>query len=131
MTIRFALPAPPEEHVAFAYSPLLEAVLSLHVLTEPKHHPVQHRWVRRASKLPAGVKREIEAFGFAFRSYFPEFVFPDANGGFAAFETELEQLSGLPGGLVAMEFSRPLRGGHAARHEPLTVEANTAVQYGE
>jgi DNA-binding transcriptional ArsR family regulator len=115
MTIRFALPLPAEEHVAFAYSPLLEAVLSLHVLAEPKHHPVQHRWVRRASKLPAGLKHEIEALGFAFRSYFPEFVFPDPTGGFATFETELGQLSGLPDELVAVEFSRPLRGGTAAR----------------
>lgn len=106
--------------MAFAYSPLLEAVLSLHVLAEPKHHPVQHRWVRRAQKLPAGLKREIEAFSFAFRSYFPEFVFPDADGGFAAFETELGQLSGLPCDLVAVEFSRPLRRGHAAR-EPAAL----------
>lgn len=109
------LPRPPEEHLAFAYSPLLEAVLSLHVLAEPKHHPVQHRWVRRAAKLPAGLRREIEALGFVFRSYFPEFVFPGADGGFAAFETELQRLSSLPGELVALEFSRPLRGGTAAR----------------
>jgi DNA-binding transcriptional ArsR family regulator len=115
MTIRFTLPPPDEEHVAFAYSPLLEAVLSLHVLAEPKHHPVQHRWVRRAQRLPAGLRREIEAFSFAFRSYFPEFVFPDSTGGFAAFETELGQLSALPYELVAMEFSRPLRSGRAAR----------------
>jgi DNA-binding transcriptional ArsR family regulator len=101
--------------VAFAYSPLLEAVLSLHVLADPKHHPVQHRWVRRASKLPAGLKHEIEALGFAFRSYFPKFVFPGPNGGFATFETELGQLSGLPEELVAVEFSRPLRGGTATR----------------
>ena len=115
MTIRFTLPPPGEEHLAFAYSPLLEAVLSLHVLAEPKHHPVQHRWVRRTQRLPAGLRREIEALGFAFRSYVPEFVFPDPAGGFAAFETELGQLSGLPDDLVALEFSRPLRGGTAAR----------------
>jgi DNA-binding transcriptional ArsR family regulator len=115
MTIRFTLSPPPEEHVAFAYSPLLEAVLSLHVLAEPKHHPVQHRWVRQASKLPAGLKREIEALEFAFRSYVPEFVFPGPTGGLAAFETELGRLSALPDELVAVEFSRPLRGGAATR----------------
>jgi DNA-binding transcriptional ArsR family regulator len=115
MSIAFVLPPPSEEHVAFAYSPLLEAVLSLHVLAEPKHHPVQHHWVRRAQKLPAALKREIDAFSFAVRSYFPEFVFPQGTGGFAAFETELEQLSGLPGELVAVEFSRPLRGGSHPR----------------
>ncbi len=115
MTIRFVVPAPADEHVALAYSPLLEAVLSLHVLAEPKHHPVQHGWVRRAQKLPAGLKREIEAFSFAVRSYFPEFVFPHGTGGFISFETELNQLSGLPADLVAVEFSRPFHGGTATR----------------
>lgn len=115
MTIRFSLPPPPEEHVAFAYSPLLEAVLSLHVLAEPKHHPVQHRWVRRASRFPPRLKREIEALSFAFRCYLPEFAFPRGDGGFAAFDTELDQLSGLPERYVAVEFSRPLRGGTATR----------------
>ena len=48
MAIRFVLPEQESESVAFAYSPVVEAVLSLHVLTEPKHHPLQHPWVRRA-----------------------------------------------------------------------------------
>ena len=115
MPIRFTLPVPAEEHVAFAYSPLLEAVLSLHVLAEPKHHPVQHRWVRQAARFPAGLKRQIDTLGFAFRSYLPEFVFPGPGGGFPAFEAELAQLDGLPAELVALEFSRPLRGGTAPR----------------
>jgi DNA-binding transcriptional ArsR family regulator len=115
MEIRFTLPVPGEEHVAFAYSPLLEAVLSLHVLTEPKHHPVQHQWVRQAARFPAGLKRQIEALSFAFRSYIPEFAFPGPGGGFPAFEAELGQLDGLPAELVALEFSRPLRGGTASR----------------
>jgi hypothetical protein len=38
MPIRFCLPATAVENVGFAYSPLLEAVLSLHVLVRPKHH---------------------------------------------------------------------------------------------
>ena len=45
--IRITLPAQPQEHVAFAVSPLLECVLSLHVLLGPKHHALQHGWVRR------------------------------------------------------------------------------------
>jgi DNA-binding transcriptional ArsR family regulator len=115
MAIRFTMPMPAEEHVAFAYSPLLEAVLSLHVLAEPKHHPAQHRWVRLAARFPAGLKRQIDALGFVFRSYIPEFVFPGAGGGFPAFEAELGQLDSLPTELVALEFSRPLRGGTASR----------------
>jgi hypothetical protein len=64
ITFRFA--ADPAESIAFSYSPVVEAVLSLHVLTEPKHHPLQHPWVRKARALPAALKREIAAFGFAY-----------------------------------------------------------------
>jgi len=57
MTIAFRLPPSAAERVAFSYSPAMEAVLSLHVLVEPKHHPVQHEWVRamrrHLAKLPA------------------------------------------------------------------------------
>lgn len=46
MTIVFRVPADGSERVGFVYSPTMEDVLSLHVLVEPKHHPVQHGWVR-------------------------------------------------------------------------------------
>lgn len=46
MTIVFRVPADGSERVEFAYSPTREAVLSLHVLVEPKRHPVQHGWMR-------------------------------------------------------------------------------------
>nr|WP_257004488.1 DUF5937 family protein [Streptomyces sp. SA15] len=46
MTIVFRVPADGAERVGFAYSPTMEAVLSLHVRVEPKHHPVQHGWAR-------------------------------------------------------------------------------------
>ncbi|KOG21152.1 DUF5937 family protein, partial [Streptomyces viridochromogenes] len=80
MTIVFRVPAGGAERVGFAYSPAMEAVLSLHVLVEPKHHPVQHGWVRAMRKLSPALKREIEAFSYAVRSYFPEFLFPRPTG---------------------------------------------------
>ena len=44
--IRFAVPAEDApDRIAFAYSPLQEAVLSLHVLVAPTHHALQHDWV--------------------------------------------------------------------------------------
>ena len=52
VTIVFRLPPAAAERVAFSYSPAMEAVLSLHVLVEPKHHPVQHEWVRAMRRLP-------------------------------------------------------------------------------
>ena len=49
--ITFVLPEGALERIAVAYSPLVEAFFSLDVLTEPKHHPLHHAWVRRARKL--------------------------------------------------------------------------------
>jgi hypothetical protein len=80
VTIVFRVPASAVERVGFSYSPSLEAVLSLHVLVEPKHHPVQHGWVRAMRRLSPALKREIDVFAFAFRAYFPEFFFPSPAG---------------------------------------------------
>lgn len=76
MTIEFRLAPHAAERLAFSYSPAMEAVLSLHVLIEPKHHPVQYEWVRAMRRLSPALKREIDLFGFAYRTYFPEFFFP-------------------------------------------------------
>ena len=75
--------------------PVVEAVLSLHVLTEPKHHPLQHPWVRRARDFPAALKREIAAFGFAYRGFIPEFLVPSPDTVCATFEDELGNLERL------------------------------------
>jgi hypothetical protein len=60
VTIVFRLPPSAAERVAFSYSPAMEAVLSLHVLVEPKHHPVQHEWVRAMRRLSPALKREVD-----------------------------------------------------------------------
>ncbi|GAB7035800.1 DUF5937 family protein [Streptomyces sp. NPDC021749] len=108
MTIVFRIPASGAERVGFAYSPAMEAVLSLHVLVEPKHHPVQHGWVRAMRKLSPGLKREIEAFSFAVRAYFPEFLFPQPTGGLPDFAGELAGLRAADPDLVRLEFAVPL-----------------------
>ena len=115
MTIRYRLPAHAAERVALAYSPLLEAVLSLHVLVEPKHHPAQHPWVRACRRLPPALKGEIRAFAFAYRSYFPEFLFPGPGGQLPSFESELDGLGRHPPEWIAFEFTRPFYGGAVPR----------------
>ena len=106
ITFRFA--ADPAESIAFSYSPVVEAVLSLHVLTEPKHHPLQHPWVRRARDFPPALKREIAAFGFAYRGFIPEFLVPSPDTVYATFEDELGNLERLDDPTVALGFLRPL-----------------------
>src|SRR5829696_1780795 len=66
VAIRFVVPEQESESVAFSYSPVLEAVLSLHVLVAPKHHPLQHAWVRRMRTLAPNLRAEIQAFRFAY-----------------------------------------------------------------
>jgi DNA-binding transcriptional ArsR family regulator len=106
--IRFHLPADAPERIELAYSPLLEAVLSLHVVVAPKHHPLQHPWVRRARRLSPQLRREIGALRFAYRVLIPDFVYPQAGESFGSFAEELATLRALDPQLAAFEFMRPL-----------------------
>ncbi|MDA0159949.1 DUF5937 family protein [Solirubrobacter ginsenosidimutans] len=105
--IVFRVPPTAVERVGFSYSPTLEAVLSLHVLVEPKHHPVQHEWVRAMRRLSPALKREIDVFAFAYRAYFPEFFFPSAAGELLDFEGELRRLRSIDPELARLEFATP------------------------
>lgn len=120
--IRFRFTADPTESIAFAYSPLLEAVLSLHVLLEPKHHPLQHPWVRHARGLAPAVRREIVQLGFAYRHFVPEFLAPWlASPGYRTFEAELADLDDLDETTVALGFLRPLWD-HEGRRDAAVLE---------
>ena len=104
--IRFHLPARAVERVAFAYSPLFECVLSLHVLVEAAHHSLQHEWVRRMRNLPDRVRRDVHTFAFAYRSYIPQVLAPVV--GFGSFEDELARLLEQPAATLGFEFTVPL-----------------------
>jgi DNA-binding transcriptional ArsR family regulator len=108
MAIRFRIPAEAVERVAHAYSPLLEAVLSLHVVVEPKHHPLQHPWVRRTRTLPTELKRGLSAFSFAFRRQIPDLLAPSTEQELRSFDDELADLRAADPDTVALEFARPL-----------------------
>jgi DNA-binding transcriptional ArsR family regulator len=117
--ITFRFVANPAESIAFSYSSVVEAVLSLHVLTEPKHHPLQHAWVREARKLPASLRREIAALGFAYRGFVPEFLAPSPTSGYGTFEEELAALEELEDATIALGFLRPLWDHRGERDEEL------------
>src|ERR671936_1738284 len=108
--IRFHLPASAVERLEFAYSPLLEAALSLHVLVEPKHHPLQHEWVRRMRALPAELKRELRRLRFLYDRTVPEFLMQAPAGGYASFGDELEALGALDERTAGLGFLRLLWG---------------------
>jgi DNA-binding transcriptional ArsR family regulator len=126
LPIRFAVPTHAVDRLAFAYSPLLEAVLSLHVLVAPKHHPLQHEWVRGMRALPPSLKRRISDFGFAYRRTMPDFVAPSADAEYSDFEQDLELLRSHDPGTLALEFLRPLYD-HGGKHD-LELLADDSVR---
>jgi DNA-binding transcriptional ArsR family regulator len=106
--IRYRFTGDPADAIAFHYSPLLEAVLSLHVLTAPKHHPLQHGWVRRARSLPGPLRKEIEALSVAYTPFVPEFLTPSPASGFRGFDEELAELDRFDDSTLALGFLRQL-----------------------
>ncbi len=124
-TITFHLASDTSEGVSLVASPLLEAVLSLHVVVNPKHHPLQQPWARRAGRLNAGLRGEIEAFGFAYQSHIPEFCMPTERESARSFKGELAALASTPDDLAALEFSRCLVGDASPRDPRLLRRAAT------
>src|SRR5215212_3514020 len=106
--LRFEFGDEPEASLAFAYSPLLEAVLSLHVLTVPKHHALQHQWVRAMRSLRPALKREIVALSFLYRWTLPDCILPSSVTSYDEFDGELAHLRALRPEVAAFEFLRPL-----------------------
>lgn len=120
--IRFAVPADDApDRIAFAYSPLQEAVLSLHVLVAPKHHALQHDWVREMRKLPAALKRRISELGFAYRWTMPDFVSASPEDEFTDFEQDLRALAAQDAESLAFDFLRPLFD-HGGSRDPALLE---------
>jgi DNA-binding transcriptional ArsR family regulator len=108
IAIRFELADDSDAALAFGYSPLLETLLSLHVLVEPKHHALQHSWVRAMRRLDPPLRREIAALSFLYRWTLPNCVLPSATTGYDDIETEVERLRALRRDVVAFELLRPL-----------------------
>jgi DNA-binding transcriptional ArsR family regulator len=106
--IRFELAADDEAGLAFAASPLLETVLSLHVLAEPRHHALQHGWVRAMRGLRPALRREIATLSFLYRWTLPNCVLPSPEAGDEDFDAELARLRSLRADEAAFELLRPL-----------------------
>ncbi len=121
IAIRFHLAEDEQAGLAFGYSPLLETVLSLHVLAEPKHHALQHDWVRAMRGLPPGLRRELRALEFLYRWTLPNCVLPSATTEFEDFEAEVARLRALRVDVAAFELVRTLydHGGRGRRKQVL------------
>jgi DNA-binding transcriptional ArsR family regulator len=78
--------------------------------------------VRRARGLPAGLRREIAAFRFAYDAFVPEFLVPSPSSPFAGFDDELRELAALDDTTLALGFLRPLWDHRGERDEELLGE---------
>jgi DNA-binding transcriptional ArsR family regulator len=97
-----------EEDIAFSVSPLLEAVHSWHVLTDPGHHALHIPWVRRCRRLPTALRRRIREHGFAVADYIPAFFESRAGDHDADFADQLAAIRALPPTLLATELAQTL-----------------------
>ena len=71
------------------------------------------------------LKREIGTFAFAYRAYFPEFLFPSPAGELLDFDGELRRLRGVGEQLARLEFAIPLidpRPGEEDQRDPALLE---------
>lgn len=103
-------------------------MLSLHVVVEPKHHPLQHPWVRRMRKLRPSLKREIADFSFAYRTQVPDLLAPSPNHQLGSFEEELAAFRELDEETIALEFSRSLWD-HEGRRDTSHLERPEVQEY--
>jgi DNA-binding transcriptional ArsR family regulator len=82
MTLRLRLADTDDERVAFGCSPAYEALRSLHVMTDVKHHPLHISWVLRTrERMTAELAGEVNRFAFWYRDrplVFPE-IWPPAE----------------------------------------------------
>jgi DNA-binding transcriptional ArsR family regulator len=114
--ITFVLPPSALERVALAYSPLVEAYFSLDVVTEPKHHPLHHGWVRRFRRLDATLRREVGFFSYYYDPYIPSPIATYPTGHYADFDSDLERLLALDDETLRYEFTAPFAGQTAISH---------------
>jgi DNA-binding transcriptional ArsR family regulator len=121
VAVRFNIPAFAVERLSFAYSPIVEAVLSLHVLVEPKHHPLQHEFVRRMRSLSPPLRRRISDLAFVYRRTMPDFFSPSADEGYGSFEEELARILRHDDETLALELLRPIYD-HAGQRDVALLE---------
>jgi DNA-binding transcriptional ArsR family regulator len=97
MSVRVSVPeAATTSDVAFVYSPVLEAVLSLSVLVQPNHHPLHHEWARATRKLlPSEFKQRLTDFHFGHMHHIPAGLLPPRDADFGDFDAELARIEAL------------------------------------
>ena len=101
MTVTLRLP-PPSVRPVLKYSSLLEAALSIHVLSLPKQHALQLPWVRACRDLSPELRQELRAFRFFFGEGIAG-LFLHVNSG-SDFRDELARVAAADDATVVADF---------------------------
>lgn len=97
MSIRVRVPPRDRSEVRFGCSPALEAILSLSLLIQPRHHPLHHEWARLTRRrLPREMKQGLADFRFRHMDYIPAGLLPAPDRPTLAFAEDLERIRALP-----------------------------------
>lgn len=107
MGIEIRLSAADGEAACFDQSPLLDAVLSWHVLADAGHHTLQLQWVRACRRLPTELRTELRRMSWIAGGYVPS-IFTWSKPG-ADFDAQATFVRGLPEDLVVRELGQALR----------------------
>jgi DNA-binding transcriptional ArsR family regulator len=132
--IRFRLSSSrPADCIAFEYSPLVECLMSLHVLVRPRQHALRHGWVREMRSLDRRLRRRIDSFAFVFAQPVPDLFLLHAGEDARTLGDQLAGIDRLPAQALRDGFGLrcdgPFRGTReqamawAAANEPGSVEA--------
>lgn len=108
MGITFTVTEAHERHVHVGSSALLEAAISLHVLSDPRHHPYHHPWVRAMRRLSPGLRRELRALRFVTSRIWPVYLAPAPGERFVDPDSEWSRFAALPAERLATAMLRPL-----------------------
>jgi DNA-binding transcriptional ArsR family regulator len=116
--IRFRLSsARPAECIAFEYSPLVECLMSLHVLMRPRVHALRHGWVREMRSLDRRLRRRIDDFAFAFAQPVPDLFLLHAGQEARTLDAQLAGIDRLPAQEIREGFGLGYGGLYGATRE--------------
>jgi DNA-binding transcriptional ArsR family regulator len=112
--IRFRLSSDRQaDCIAFEYSPLVECLMSLHVLARPKVHALRHGWVREMRSLDRRLRRRIDALAFVFAQPVPDLFLLHAGEDARTLRDQLDGIDRLPAQVIRAGFGfghdRPCR----------------------
>jgi DNA-binding transcriptional ArsR family regulator len=123
--IRFRFPSRrPAECVTFEYSPLLECVMSLHVLVGPRKHAFRHGWVRQMRSLDRRLRRRIDAFSFVYRRQMPDLFLPYPGEDAKTLGAQFDRIDRLPPRAIQEGFGVSLSGPDRVTREQVIAAAD-------